>query len=168
MWFNICSGNGLLPDGTKPLPEPMWTLYQWGFVALTQDQFQRKVFKISTHKISLKNIFVKLLPHLWLAGANELTFSGDLCLVQHILNSKTIPTYPNHPSSLFQPRPALVSPWSSLPQLISPHCNTWTVWTRGVLRTERGLNRVTSYWRWESGNWVCIKSLGNSDGELLC
>ena len=24
-WVNIGSGNGLLPDGTKPLPEPMLT-----------------------------------------------------------------------------------------------------------------------------------------------
>ena len=24
-WVNIVSGNGLLPDGTKPLPEPMFT-----------------------------------------------------------------------------------------------------------------------------------------------
>ena len=26
IWVNIGSGNGLLPDGTKPLPEPMLTL----------------------------------------------------------------------------------------------------------------------------------------------
>ena len=26
--FNIGSGNGLLPDGTKPLPEPVLTYYQ--------------------------------------------------------------------------------------------------------------------------------------------
>ena len=25
IWVNIGSGNGLLPDGTKPLPEPMLT-----------------------------------------------------------------------------------------------------------------------------------------------
>ena len=27
IWVNIGSGNGLLPDGTKPLPEPMLTDY---------------------------------------------------------------------------------------------------------------------------------------------
>ena len=27
IWVNIGSGNGLLPDGTKPLPEPMLTYY---------------------------------------------------------------------------------------------------------------------------------------------
>ena len=25
IWVNFSSGNGLLPDGTKPLPEPMLT-----------------------------------------------------------------------------------------------------------------------------------------------
>ena len=28
IWVNIPSGNGLLPDGTKPLPEPMLTYHQ--------------------------------------------------------------------------------------------------------------------------------------------
>ena len=27
-WVNIGSGNDLLPDGTKPLPEPMSTYHQ--------------------------------------------------------------------------------------------------------------------------------------------
>ena len=27
-WVNIASGNGLLPDGTKPIPEPMLTCHQ--------------------------------------------------------------------------------------------------------------------------------------------
>ena len=34
---NIGPGNGLVPDGTKPLPEPMLTYHQWGYVALTQN-----------------------------------------------------------------------------------------------------------------------------------
>ena len=28
IWVNIGSGNGLLPDGTKPLPEPLLTYHQ--------------------------------------------------------------------------------------------------------------------------------------------
>ena len=32
---NIGSGNGLLPDGTKPLPEPMLTDDLWGIVVFT-------------------------------------------------------------------------------------------------------------------------------------
>ena len=27
-WVNLGSGNGMLPDGTKPLPEPMSTYHQ--------------------------------------------------------------------------------------------------------------------------------------------
>ena len=27
IWVNTGSGNGLLPDGTKPLPEPVLTYY---------------------------------------------------------------------------------------------------------------------------------------------
>ena len=38
---NIGSDNGLLPEGTKPLPEPMLT-YQWGLVAFTWGKFHRK------------------------------------------------------------------------------------------------------------------------------
>ena len=33
IWVDIGSGNGLLPDGTKPLPEPMLTSHQQGLVA---------------------------------------------------------------------------------------------------------------------------------------
>ena len=32
---NIGSGNGLLPDGSKPLPGPMSANHHWGFVAFT-------------------------------------------------------------------------------------------------------------------------------------
>ena len=34
IWVNIGSGNGLLPDGTKPLPEPMLTYHKDGPVTL--------------------------------------------------------------------------------------------------------------------------------------
>ena len=39
---NLGSSNGLLPDGTKPLPEPMLTNHQCGVVAFTWGQFHRK------------------------------------------------------------------------------------------------------------------------------
>ena len=29
IWVNIGSGNGLVPDGTKPLPEPILTLVRF-------------------------------------------------------------------------------------------------------------------------------------------
>ena len=43
IWVNIGSGNGLLPDGTKPLPEPMLTYHQYGPVSffLSEDLIKR-------------------------------------------------------------------------------------------------------------------------------
>ena len=38
---NIVLGNGFLPDGTKPLHEPMLINHQWERVAFTWGQFHR-------------------------------------------------------------------------------------------------------------------------------
>ena len=40
IWVNIVSGNGLLPDSTKPLPVQIFIDHQWGPVAFTHDHFQ--------------------------------------------------------------------------------------------------------------------------------
>ena len=40
---NIGLGNGLLPEGAKPLPEPMLIYHQWERVAFTWGQFHRNV-----------------------------------------------------------------------------------------------------------------------------
>ena len=53
IWVYIGSGNGLLSDGTKPLPEPMFTVYSLGSVALLP-------FSVR----SLKIILLKLSPHI--------------------------------------------------------------------------------------------------------
>ena len=47
---NIGSGNGLLSDGTKPLPEPMLANHQEDLVAFTWRQFQRKYSRILSLK----------------------------------------------------------------------------------------------------------------------
>ena len=39
IWVNTGSGNGLLPDGTKSLPEPMLTDHQWRPVTFILGQF---------------------------------------------------------------------------------------------------------------------------------
>ena len=36
IWFKIGSGNGLLPDGAEPLPEPLSIDHQLGPVAFIQ------------------------------------------------------------------------------------------------------------------------------------
>ena len=41
IWVNIGSGDGSLPDGTKPLPEPMLTDNQWGLVAFIEGNVTR-------------------------------------------------------------------------------------------------------------------------------
>ena len=43
IWVNIGSSNGLVPNGTKPLPEPKLTYHWWGSLALTEDKFHRKI-----------------------------------------------------------------------------------------------------------------------------
>ena len=40
IWVNIGSGNGLLPDGTKPLLEPVLIYHQWDLVAFTWGNFR--------------------------------------------------------------------------------------------------------------------------------
>ena len=41
IWVNIGSGNSLLPDGTKPLPETMLTDHQWSPVTFILGQFHK-------------------------------------------------------------------------------------------------------------------------------
>ena len=67
IWVNIGSGNGLLPDGTKPLPEPMLTDHQWSPMTFILGQFHKKCLN---HK-SLKSV-TYLIFHSNFPGANEL------------------------------------------------------------------------------------------------
>ena len=55
---NIGPGNDLLPDGTKPLPEPMLTDDQWGVVAFTL-AISQKILKIFTVEMSLKFTYLR-------------------------------------------------------------------------------------------------------------
>ena len=71
IWVNIGSGNGLLPDGTKPLPEPMWTDHQWSPVIFILGQFHMRMPQPSSiTKIRLKIAFLEF--HSNFPGANEL------------------------------------------------------------------------------------------------
>ena len=68
-WVNIGSGNGLLPDGTKPLPEPMLTDHQWSPVTFILGQFHKRCLN---HQ-SLKSVWkLRLKFNSNLPGANEL------------------------------------------------------------------------------------------------
>ena len=62
-WVNIGSGNGLVPYGTKPLPEPMLTNHQMAI--------SHEMPKIVILDLSLKIIDLNIRVHL--PGINELT-----------------------------------------------------------------------------------------------
>ena len=50
IWVNIGSGNDLLPDGTKPLPEPMLSKSKSRDIhirAISQEMLQPSITKIS-------------------------------------------------------------------------------------------------------------------------
>ena len=52
--LNISSGNGLLPDNTKPLPEAMLTFHQRGSVAFAREQFHRNSWSYPIEKLVWK------------------------------------------------------------------------------------------------------------------
>ena len=60
VYVNIGAGNGLLPDGTKPLPEPMLTNAQWGCCGIHLIAMSQEILKIFTVEMSLK--FTNLRP----------------------------------------------------------------------------------------------------------
>ena len=64
---NIGSGNDLLPDGMKPLSEPMLTYHQMCFVVFIWEQSHKKC----SWTLSITGEIMQLLPNL--PGANELT-----------------------------------------------------------------------------------------------
>ena len=60
---NIGLGNGLFPDGTKPLPEPILIYHQWECVAFTWGQFHRNDIYL-WYDFENKTIHLRLQPHL--------------------------------------------------------------------------------------------------------
>ena len=76
---NLGSGNGLLPDGTKPLPEPMLTLHYWGSVAVIWEQLH----SMHPSYYSEESVWKLLLD---LPGANELT----MLFFQIVINERYV------------------------------------------------------------------------------
>ena len=56
---NIGSGNGLLPDGTKPLPEPIMTYHEGGPVAITLRTILLEIHQPSIIKVTLNITYLK-------------------------------------------------------------------------------------------------------------
>ena len=67
---NIGLGNVLLPNGTKPSPEPMLFNHQWGPVTITWRQFHKRC---SCHQ-PLQLVWKLLEIYSTLPGANELAY----------------------------------------------------------------------------------------------
>ena len=57
-WVNIVSGNGLLPDGTKPLPEPM--LHQYGAVTFIWGQCYKRYLIQQLLKSDIENYLIEI------------------------------------------------------------------------------------------------------------
>ena len=93
IWVNIGWGNGLLLDGTKPLPQPMWTYVrktQW-HSSDSEGNFIQVIHQlaITTSTVSLEISYQQF--HSNLPGANELKFHGSLtdlcsCLCCHTMD----------------------------------------------------------------------------------
>ena len=63
IWVNSGLGNGLLPDGTKPLPEPMLTYHQQGPVTFIRGWFHNTYFSDESVKLAWKLLikdFIKI------------------------------------------------------------------------------------------------------------
>ena len=67
---NIGSGNGLVPDGTKPLPEPMLTDHQWSPMTFILGQFHKRCLNHQWLKSVWKLHVLKFNSNF--PGANEL------------------------------------------------------------------------------------------------
>ena len=94
IWFNIGSGNGLLPEGTKPLPEPMLTSHHWGPVTITSGQIHKRYLSHQSPKLSGKalskklhssspkadvlNIIAVIINATWRIGITKLCFRYEL------------------------------------------------------------------------------------------
>ena len=59
IWVNIGSGNGLLPDGTKPLPEPILTDHQWSPVTFILGQYHKRC--LNHQSLKSENCMSKIL-----------------------------------------------------------------------------------------------------------
>ena len=70
IWVNIGLGNGLVPGGTKPLPEPVLTDHQRSPVTFILRAISQEIPQPSITKIHLKMTYLKF--HLSFPGANEL------------------------------------------------------------------------------------------------
>ena len=83
IWVNIGLGNGLLPDGTKPLPEPMFDLSSIRSRSIHLRAISKDTWAIN-HWDKLEITSLKFHPYL--PGAND-----ELNIINHSLTGKWRP-----------------------------------------------------------------------------
>ena len=95
---NIGSGDGLLTDGTKPLPEPMMTYHSaMRFCGTHLTNFTGN-FQGTHSLMRFKNSLVKLLPHP--SGVNELTFHNTAWDTVQVINKLMMSKKDSNPPAL--------------------------------------------------------------------
>ena len=89
---NIGSGNGLVPSGNKPLPEPVFSYHQVKSWCIHPWAISLEMFKISNIRIScqITHIKIKSLPSL--SEDNELTLGLCRCCINLWIPSVSILT----------------------------------------------------------------------------
>ena len=70
MWVNTGSGNGLLPDGTTPVPGTILTYHHWSTLAFSRGNFTETVLDITYYKMFEIYVFENW-KEVHLPGANE-------------------------------------------------------------------------------------------------
>ena len=96
-WVHIGSSNGVLPDGTWPLCEPVLTFYVWGTVAFAWLQFCNE-FPIYYYVESVQKHSLKSRPHL--PGDNELNSTVPVSVYAFVATGHNI-CIEKHTSSFF-------------------------------------------------------------------
>ena len=71
----LCSGNGMLPDGPKPLPRSLLSYHQWSPITITWGKFHER-YQPPITEISWKITFRKFQSNL--TGTNEIKFQLEL------------------------------------------------------------------------------------------
>ena len=143
IWVNIGSGNGLLPDGTKPLPEPMLTDHQWSpsgihIRAISQEMPQPSISNLFENYIYLN--FHSNLP-----GANELRLWGLCVLANGTVSSHAVSITPYLPAGFNQyfGEPLLL-PKSDMFSNIHNFMTSWCfMWNISAIDT----NSIEAEWR---------------------
>ena len=88
-WFiNICAGNGLVPDGTKPLPAPMLTQVPWHHVALMEHKYLQWVDSLASGKCDSDFIITVSIYHKFDFYYQE--FFDRKCIAIYVVRQKAI------------------------------------------------------------------------------